>query len=114
MVSDIGGILVKFDWDEQILSNQDTNLQLDFSDALSTEEINGDIKYDIIVYDKSGTKVVTKQDLIAKDAKDSQIIKYPSKGIYQIEVHIKGIIFPDLATPDETRNGIARGTVVVT
>ena len=114
VVSDIGGILVKFNWDKQILSNQDTNLQLDFSDALSTEEINGDIKYDIIVYDKSGTKVVTKQDLIAKDAKDSQIIKYHSKGIYQIELHIKGINYPDLATPDETRNGIARGTVVVT
>src|SRR5918999_1837673 len=114
VVSDIGGILVKFNWDEQILSNQDTTLQLDFSDALSTEEINGDIKYDIIVYDKSGTKVVTKQDLIANDAKDSQIIKFPSKGIYQIELSIKGITYPDLATPDETRNGIARGTVVVT
>src|SRR5918993_3246656 len=114
VVSDIGGILVKFNWDEQILSNQDTTLQSEFSDALSTEEINGDIKYDIIVYDKSGTKIVTKQDLIANDAKDSQIIKFPSKGIYQIELSIKGITYPDLATPDETRNGIARGTVVVT
>jgi hypothetical protein len=114
VVSDIGGILVNFIWDEQILSNQDTDVQLDFSDALTAEEINGDIKYDIIVYDKSGTKVVTKQDLIAKGAKDSQIIKFPSKGIYQIEIHIKGITYPDLATPDETRNGIARGTVVVT
>jgi hypothetical protein len=114
VVSDIGGILVNFNWDEQILSNQDTNIQLDFSDALTAEEINGDIKYDIIVYDKSGTKVITKQDLIANGAKDSQIIKFPSKGIYQIEIHIKGITYPDLATPDETRNGIARGTVVVT
>ena len=114
VVSDIGGILVNFIWDEQILSNQDTNIQLDFSDALTAEEINGDIKYDIIVYDKSGTKVITKQDLIANGAKDSQILKFPSKGIYQIEIHIKGITYPDLATPDETRNGIARGTVVVT
>jgi len=114
VVSDIGAILVKFNWDEEILSNQDTNLQLAFSDALSTEELKGDIKYDIIVYDKSGTKVVTKQDLVANAAKDSQIIKFPSKGIYQIELHIKGITYPDSATPDETRNGIARGTVVVT
>ena len=115
VVSDIGGILVKFNWeDEQILSNQDTNVQLDFSDALSTEKINGDIKYDIIVYDKSGNKIVTKQELIAKNAKDSQIIKFPSKGIYQIEINIKGITYPDVGTPDETRNGIARGTVVVT
>jgi len=44
VVSDIGGILVKFNWDEQILSNQDTTLQLDFSDALSTEELNEGIK----------------------------------------------------------------------
>jgi hypothetical protein len=113
VVSDIGGILVNFKWDDQILSNQDTNLQLRFSDALSTKEIKGDIKYDIIVYDKSGNKIVTKQDLIAQNATDSQVIKFPSKGIYQMELTIKGITYPDLATPDETRNGIARGTVVV-
>src|ERR671913_362643 len=113
VVSDIGGILVNFKWDDQILSNQDTNLQLRFSDTLSTKEINGDIKYDIIVYDKSGNKIVTKQDLIAQNGTDSQVIKFPSKGIYQMELTIKGITYPDLATPDETRNGIARGTVVV-
>ena len=113
VVSDIGGILVNFKWDDQILSNQDTNLQLRFSDALSTKEINGDIKYDIIVYDKSGNKIVTKQDLIAQNATDSQVIKFPSKGIYQMELTIKGITYPDLATTDETRNGIARGTVVI-
>ncbi|HEU5462146.1 MAG TPA: hypothetical protein VFU79_07730 [Nitrososphaeraceae archaeon] len=113
VVSDVGGILVNFNWDEQILSNQDTNLQLRFSDALSTKEINGDIKYDIIIYDKSGNKIVTKQDLIARNATDSQILKFPSKGIYQMEVHIKGITYLNVATPDETRNGIARGTIVV-
>lgn len=113
VVSDTGGILVNFKWDEQILSNQDTNLQLRFSDALSTEEINGDIKYDIIVYDKSGNKIITKQDLIAQNATDSQVIKFPSKGIYQMELNIKDITYPDLGTPDETRKGIARGTVVV-
>ena len=113
VVSDRGGILVQFTWMDKIISNQDTNLQLRFSDALSTKEINGDIKYDIIVYDKSGNKIVTKLDLIAQNATDSQVIKFPSKGIYQMELNIKGITFPDSTTPDETRNGIARGTVVV-
>ena len=113
VVSDTGGILVNFKWDEQILSNQDTNLQLRFSDALSTEDINGDIKYDIIVYDKSGNKIITNQDLIAQNATDSQVIQFPSKGIYQMELNIKDITYPDLGTPDETRKGIARGTVVV-
>jgi hypothetical protein len=113
VVSDRGGILVQFTWMDKIVSNQDTNLQLRFSDALSTEEINGDIKYDIIVYDKSGNKIVTKLDLIAKNATDSQVIKFPSKGIYQMELNIKGITYPDSTAPDGTRNGIARGTVVV-
>ena len=113
VVSDRGGILVQFTWLDKILSNQDTNLQLRFSDALSTKEIMGDVKYDIIVYDKSGNKIVTKQDLLAKNATDSQVIKFPSKGIYQMELNIKGITYPDSTTPDETRNGIARGTVVV-
>ena len=113
VVSDRGGILVQFTWMNKIILNQDTNLQLRFSDALSTKEINGDIKYDIIVYDKSGNKIVTKLDLIARNATDSQVIKFPSKGIYQMELNIKGITYPDSTTPDETRNGIARGTVVV-
>ena len=113
VVSDRGGILVQFTWMDKIISNQDTNLQLRFSDALSTKEINGDIKYDIIVYDKSGNKIVTKLDLIAQNATDSQLIKFPSKGIYQMELNIKGITYSDSTTPDETRNGIARGTVVV-
>ena len=113
VVTDRGGILVQFTWMDKIISNQDTNLQLRFSDALSTKEINGDIKYDIIVYDKSGNKIVTKLDLIARNATDSQVIKFPSKGIYQMELNIKGITYPDSTTPDETRNGIARGTVVV-
>ena len=113
VVSDRGGILVQFTWMDKIISNQDTNLQLRFSDALSTKDINGDIKYDIIVYDKSGIKIVTKLDLIAQNATDSQVIKFPSKGIYQMELNIKGITYPDSTTPDETRNGIARGTVVV-
>jgi len=95
VVSDRGGILVQFTWMDKIVSNQDTNLQLRFSDALSTEEINGDIKYDIIVYDKSGNKIVTKLDLIAQNATDSQVIKFPSKGIYQMELNIKGITYPD-------------------
>ena len=67
----------------------------------------------VILYDESGTKVIEKLNLIANDAKDSQIIKFPSKGIYQIEIHIKGITYPNVSTPDQTRNGIARGTVVV-
>ena len=59
MVSDIGGILVKFGWDEQILSNQDTNLQLDFSDALSTEEINGGIKKNVRRFYHYSTKIIS-------------------------------------------------------
>jgi hypothetical protein len=59
VVSDIGGILVKFDWDEQILSNQDTNLQLDFSDALSTEEINGGIKKNVRRFYHYSTKIIS-------------------------------------------------------
>jgi hypothetical protein len=113
VVSDKGAILVQFTWMDKIISNKDTNLQLRFSDALSNKAINGDIIYDIIVYDKSGNKIVNKQDLIAQNATDSQIIKFPSKGIYQMELNIKGITYPDLATPDVTRNGIARGSVVI-
>ena len=64
-------------------------------------------------YDQNGNQIIKKENLTAENASDSQMIKFPSKGIYQIELNIKGITFPNIVSADETRNGISRGIVVV-
>ena len=113
IVSDRGGILTRFEWPRQVLSNQDNALKLTFSDALADSPIKGDIKYDLSFYDQNGNQIIKKENLTAENASDSQMIKFPSKGIYQIELNIKGITFPNIVSADETRNGISRGIVVV-
>lgn len=113
IVSDRGGILTRFEWPSEVLSNQDNALKLTFSDALADSAIKGDINYDLTFYDQKGNQIIKKENLTAKNASDSQMIKFPSKGIYQIELNIKGITFPDTVSADKTRNGISRGIVVV-
>jgi hypothetical protein len=99
IVSDRGGILTRFEWPSEVLSNQDNALKLTFSDALAASAIKGDIKYDLTFYDQKGNQIIKKENLTAENASDSQIIKFPSKGIYQIELNIKGITFPDTVQP---------------
>lgn len=113
IVSDRGGILTRFEWPSEVLSNQDNALKLTFSDALAASAIKGNIKYDLTFYDQKGNQIIKKENLTAENASDSQMIKFPSKGIYQIELNIKGITFPDIVSADKTRNGISRGIVVV-
>ena len=113
VVSDIGGILTKLSWPDEIKANQDNKLGLQFSDALSDSEISGDIHYDITFYDQEGNEVIKKENLVANNATDSQIFNFPEKGTYQIEIEVKSINYPGITSPDETRNGISRGNVII-
>ena len=71
------------------------------------------------VLDSNGTQVFEKKGLTAKNSEDTQTIKFPAPGTYQLVLTITGLQSqPDQksGTPppvDRTRNGIARGTVVV-
>jgi hypothetical protein len=75
--------------------------------------------YDLSVLDSNGTKVFEKKGLTAKDSQDTQAVKFPAAGSYQLVLTITGIqAQPDQKSEspppvDRTRNGIARGTVVV-
>ena len=71
------------------------------------------------VLDSNGTQVFEKKGLTAKNSEDTQTIKFPAPGTHQLVLTITGLQSqPDQKseTPppvDCTRNGIARGTVVV-
>jgi hypothetical protein len=64
------------------------------------------------ILDKNGHPLITRQNLVAKNAADTQIVTFPSNAIYQIQLQIKGLQKTGQTT-DLTRNGIARGYVVV-
>ena len=65
-----------------------------------------------MLLDKNRHPVITKQNLLAKNATDTQVVTFPSNDIYQIQLEIKQLLKPG-QTPDLTRNGLARGYVVV-
>ena len=65
-----------------------------------------------MLFDKNNHAVISKENLLAKNATDSEILYFPAKEIYHMVVAITGLIKPG-QTPDFTRNGVATGYVVV-
>jgi hypothetical protein len=61
---------------------------------------------------KDNHTVITKPNLLAKNAADTQTITFPANGTYNIQLVIKGLLKTG-QTPDLTRNGITTGAVVV-
>ena len=120
LLSDTGGIHVNVLWSPTpIRMETETTAKFNFTDAFSGGALNADVFYDLSVLDSNGTQVFEKKGLTAKDSQDTQIIKFPAAGTYQLALTITGLQSqPDQesGTPppvDRTRNGIARGTVVV-
>jgi hypothetical protein len=66
----------------------------------------------LIIYDKNNHPVITKQNLLAKNAAGTEIIVFPTAQIYHMQVQITGLLKPG-QTPDFTRNGVAAGYVVI-
>lgn len=114
LVTNTGGIHAAVSWSPNPLKpNSQTTVKISFYDPVTSNPLStNDIKYDMIILDKKGHAIITKQSLFAKNATDSQTLTFPAKDIYQIQLQIKGLQKAG-QTPDLTRNGIARGYVVV-
>jgi hypothetical protein len=114
MSTDTGGINVALQWNPDPL-NADTESTVDivFSDAFSGQELaDVDVLYDLRILDMNGTVVFDEQDLVAAGGTASQTIDFPRDDNYRIEVQVTGL--QEGGRPvDMTRNGIARGLVVV-
>jgi hypothetical protein len=102
-----------------IRMDTESSAKFNFTDAFSGGALNADVLYDLSVLDSNGTQVFEKKGLTAKNSQDTQAIKFPAAGTYQLVLIITGLQSPaeqQSETPppiDRTRNGIARGTVVV-
>jgi hypothetical protein len=120
LLSDTGGIHANVLWSPTpIRANTESIAKFNFTDAFSGGPLNADVLYDLSELDSNGTQVFEKKGLTAKNSEDTQTIKFPAPGTYQLVLTITGLQSqPDQKseTPppvDRTRNGIARGTVVV-
>ncbi|MGH9983035.1 MAG: hypothetical protein ACRD8W_03665 [Nitrososphaeraceae archaeon] len=114
LISDTGGIHAFVSWSPQpLVPNSNSTVRINFTDAFSGGPLNADVMYDLSILDNNGTIVIEKEGLLAEDSIDSQILTFPMEGQYQMELHINGLRMADQDTPDLTRNGIARGYVIV-
>ena len=114
LVTNTGGIHAAVSWSPNPLKpNSESTVKISFYDPVTSNPLSkSNIRYDMIILDKNSHALITKQNLLAKNAADSQTITFPAKNIYQIQLQIKGLLNAG-QTPDFTRNGIARGYVVV-
>ncbi len=94
-------------------ANTQSTLKISFYDPTGTAPLTGtDVKYNLIIFDKNNKPLITKQNLLAKNAADTETIVFPAKEIYHMELQITGLVKQG-QTPDLTRNGVATGYVVV-
>jgi hypothetical protein len=97
----------------QLKAGTNTNLKLQFVDAFAGTKITDDVKYDIKIFDKDGKQVFAKTDQTASGGAGEQTgLNFPSDANYRVEVAVKALQKQG-QSPDLTRNGVARGTVVV-
>jgi len=113
LVTDTGAIHVIVSWSPNPLEpTKESTVKIQFSDAMTSGSLNSDVKYDLMILDKNGTTAVKKENLVAKNGLGIETVAFPAKDVYQLEIKIKGLQKTG-SVPDLSRNGIARGYVVV-
>ncbi|MFL6525019.1 MAG: hypothetical protein ACJ70Q_02620, partial [Nitrososphaera sp.] len=113
ILTDTGNINVVLQWTpSQLNANTQSTLNLSFVDGFSGQQITNDVNYDLRVFDNNGSQVYSQTGLIAKGGTGTQTIDFPADDNYRMEIQVTGIT-KDGQGVDQTRNGVARGTVVV-
>lgn len=121
LLSDTGGTQASILWyPSPINVGTESSANISFTDMFSGGSLNADVMYDLSILNNNDTEVVKKERLIAKNSQDTQSLLFPAPGEYQITLDIDGLQIPagqqqnDASPIDRTRNGIARGSVLVT
>ncbi|HEX7033881.1 MAG TPA: hypothetical protein VF172_12855, partial [Nitrososphaera sp.] len=113
MLTDMGNVNVLAEWTpSQLSAGTESTLKLAFSDGFSGQRITDDVNYNLRIFDLNGTQVYSQSDLVAQDGVSTQTIMFPRDETYRLEVQVTGIV-TDGQGVDMTRNGVARGIVVV-
>jgi hypothetical protein len=113
ILTDTGNINVVLEWTpSQLNANAESTLTLSFLDGFSGERIADDVNYNLRILDNNGSQVYSQTGLVAEGGTGTQTIDFPADENYRMEVEVTGIA-RDGQSIDQTRNGIARGIVVV-
>ena len=113
ILTDTGNINVVLEWaPDQLNADTESTLTLSFYDGFSGERIADDVNYNLRILDNNGSQVFSQTGLVAEGGTGTQTIDFPANENYRMEVEVTGIA-RDGQSVDQTRNGIARGTVVV-
>jgi hypothetical protein len=113
IVTETGNVLVLLEWAPNPLNaNAESTLTLSFHDGFSGQRIGDNVNYNLRIVDNNGTQIFTQTGLVAEGGSDTQAINFPANENYRMEVEVTGIA-RDGQSLDQTRNGIARGVVVV-
>lgn len=113
ITTDTGNILVSASWTPaQLSAGSESTISMAFFDGLSGNRIDDDVRYDLKILDAKGSIVYEKSDFVAKGGAGNQTVTFPRNETYHVEVSVKALL-RDGQTPDTTRNGVARGIVVV-
>jgi predicted secreted protein with PEFG-CTERM motif len=112
--TDTGGINVDLKWEPNPLSAEtESRVTATFSDAFSGARFDGfNVMYNLRILDMNNTEVYASQDLTANGGTDTQTIDFPRNENYRIEIRVTGLA-EEGRPVDMTRNGVARGLVVV-
>ncbi len=112
--TDTGGIGVTLQWTPDPLdASTGSTVKLDFHDGFSGARLDDvDVLYSLRILELEGNEVFSLPGLTANEGTDTQTIDFPSNEEYRIEVRVDGLA-QDGQGVDLTRNGIARGIVVV-
>lgn len=113
IVTETGNVMVLLEWaPDQLNADTESTLTLSFYDGFSGERIQDNVNYNLRLLDNNGSQVYSETGLIAEGGNDTQAIDFPANENYRMEVEVTGI-GRDGQPLDQTRNGIARGVVVV-
>ena len=114
--ADKSNVLVLISWDHQKKDKAvESTLHLKFAEHRTRESLESHIWYDLVMLDEHNNEIHRKNDIVAFNSEDTQLITFPADGKYHFEVNVKGMI--DKSSSAITRNndytGKALGIVVV-
>ena len=113
IVTETGNVMVLLEWaPDQLTANTQSTLTLSFYDAFSGQTIGDNVNYNLRILDNNGSQVFAQTGLIAAGGTGTQTVDFPANENYRMEIEVTGIA-RDGQSLDQTRNGIARGVVVV-
>ncbi|HEY9399157.1 MAG TPA: hypothetical protein VIP29_04590 [Nitrososphaeraceae archaeon] len=113
MVTDTGGIHAALLWNPNPPVIGENTLNINFSDALSGNRLNADVNYDLSIRTSKGEEILRNKNITAINGISNQTISLPSKGLFNLELDVNSLKLLNQTGLDTTRNGIARGFVVI-